>query len=1157
MATTTMQLYWDLASIDPTVRQNASQTLIRVLADFQKDHESSLESRSNDLADTEEELDALCAADVSYAIRRLIRGLPSSRQGARQGFSLALTELLAVTNVIKVKLVLDLLFKYTERTGSMSGEETRDMLFGRLFGLMSIITAGMLTKPSTTFDDVERILESLKDICQAKSYLIEVSYHIVVQMLAAIKDVEYKDKAIAKIIELFLDEVETVDQLNLALAFQKQLPEVDLSNSFSNWKSNHVLATVNLPHLAAILKETSEEEQENQVEWKPQLHSVWDQLLNIYLEPVDQMNGHAEREESDRPKKKQRLSKKGDSKASKSDDEKASFEAFWSATVDGSLFENNASRGRKYWGFLLVQKVLPRLSAEQVPLIFTENFMRAFINNLSSDVRYLNKSAKYTANVIQKVANENKQVSFALVTQLLGKHGHQHFDRITKTKTVENLLATMDAEGVRSYLEYLARVFVQHEENDKVDSVRSWALRQMILLVKNPRVPKEEEWLGDFVRFLMVYAFFDVKKGATKGSWFESYRKPTPVLSDAIREECKKSFQSVLVTLSNMPSLAKVQEQQNGAVLKSRKFHGVRNDGELWVYHVLQIYQKLANDKSLVIHDELSDESKALFKKSSTLVEQLRKKATDPESLERGFEILFVHMMLHLLISEEEAQSLLEELFDCYKKISVTKAPKTKKKKNAEQEEAEPEPIDVLVDILVSFLTNPSPVLKDLAEKVFEIFSHKVTKQTLQNLLDILASNDKKHGSEDLFGADESDEEMDSDVEEIEMDSDVDMEEEDEDDDASVDEELRQKVEETMRQQGVLAGDDDDEENEELLDDDAMADFDDKLAEVFKQKHLEKKEKKDLQLSITQFKINVMDLVIIFVRKNPSSPMVLDLIVPLINIIRATPAKSITGQFVQKIIAFLKNRLPKMSEYPKEHDQQVIIDVYQAVYDFARSTSNSEMFDMCVQLSLYLRKCVLGAADAEITSDMPSKTRQEIEKLDAITITALEEYMTKKNTRYRKDIFVHPLQRSPFSSWPLLEALIQYINPAECINLFKHTQATQWITAVVQRTVAKKSQAYNDKFISIAPKIASKVQETLEASQDTASKNKLTYDNMRSFVRFVSTLVRLHKKLVNNDVKKLQKVWKPEWFSSITTVEAYNKPGLQTSCKQLVSVLEQ
>lgn len=76
----------------------------------------------------------------------------------------------------------------------------------------------------------------------------------ILSLLSQIKDVEYKDKVIAKIIELFLDEVETVDQLNLALAFQKQLPEVDLSNSFSNWKSNNVLATVNLPHLATILK---------------------------------------------------------------------------------------------------------------------------------------------------------------------------------------------------------------------------------------------------------------------------------------------------------------------------------------------------------------------------------------------------------------------------------------------------------------------------------------------------------------------------------------------------------------------------------------------------------------------------------------------------------------------------------------------------------------------------------------------------------------------------------------------------------------------------------------------------------------------------------------------------------------------------------------
>lgn len=91
MATTTLQLYWDLASFEPSVRQSAAQSLIKTLADFQKTHEDTLEN-ANDIADTEEKLDLLCASDVSYAVRRLLRGLPSSRQGARQGFSLALTE---------------------------------------------------------------------------------------------------------------------------------------------------------------------------------------------------------------------------------------------------------------------------------------------------------------------------------------------------------------------------------------------------------------------------------------------------------------------------------------------------------------------------------------------------------------------------------------------------------------------------------------------------------------------------------------------------------------------------------------------------------------------------------------------------------------------------------------------------------------------------------------------------------------------------------------------------------------------------------------------------------------------------------------------------------------------------------------------------------
>lgn len=61
-----------------------------------------------------------------------------------------------------------------------------------------------------------------------------------------------------------------------------------------------------------------------------------------------------------------------------------------------TLFDKNASHGRKYWGFQLVEKVLRRLSPDQMPLIFTANFMRSFINNLSSEDRFLNRAARHT-----------------------------------------------------------------------------------------------------------------------------------------------------------------------------------------------------------------------------------------------------------------------------------------------------------------------------------------------------------------------------------------------------------------------------------------------------------------------------------------------------------------------------------------------------------------------------------------------------------------------------------------------------------------------------------------------------------------------------------------------------------------------------------------
>lgn len=104
--------------------------------------------------------------------------------------------MLAIVELISAKLVLDLLFKWTECTGSMKGDEVRDMLFGRLFGLMSIVAAGMISRESTTTEDVVRILTSLQEMSTQKSYLAEVCHHVVINMIPYVQYcfffIEYK-----------------------------------------------------------------------------------------------------------------------------------------------------------------------------------------------------------------------------------------------------------------------------------------------------------------------------------------------------------------------------------------------------------------------------------------------------------------------------------------------------------------------------------------------------------------------------------------------------------------------------------------------------------------------------------------------------------------------------------------------------------------------------------------------------------------------------------------------------------------------------------------------------------------------------------------------------------------------------------------------------
>lgn len=74
----------------------------------------------------------------------------------------------------------------------------------------------------------------------------------------------------------------------------------------------------------------------------------------------------------------------------------------------------------------------------------------------------------FQATEVLEVVEKDPKSGFTLVLQLTGTHGSHQFDKITKTKTVESILAKMDSDGIKEYFEYLLKQ-VNDEDNNSYE----------------------------------------------------------------------------------------------------------------------------------------------------------------------------------------------------------------------------------------------------------------------------------------------------------------------------------------------------------------------------------------------------------------------------------------------------------------------------------------------------------------------------------------------------------------------------------------------------------------------------------------------------------------------------------------------------------------
>ena len=394
--------------------------------------------------------------------------------------------------------------------------------------------------------------------------------------------------------------------------------------------------------------------------------------------------------------------------------------------------------------------------------------------------------------------------------QLLGKHGHHKFDQITKTKTVESILANLTFSDIKVFLDYLKKSFVDPEtiNDDAADNgIRMWVVDQVYMLLRTGRIEKSREWVLEALEFFVEFGLFKSQVN--------------------IDEQVRKSLRDKLASSMGYLAVVTLKDDETGMG---------KIDDSRFSFKILEIIKKKLKNGSL--YEEMAEERSQAVKlgyDSAKMIKKDAKACEDPikkKELE-AFGSLFEHLTVMIYADSKESIDVIQELVDCYG--NMFKTIKASKKRKADDDDELPEAVEVLVDILISFLANPSAMLRSLASDVYKVFAPKSTSKVLELFIDVLAVKSGVEGADELFEEETEVGEEESSDSDSESDESVD-DEDTKDDQTPVDEELVAKIQAALGNEVEQDLDD--------LGDEEMEMFDNKLAEIFSQRKAMKTVKK-------------------------------------------------------------------------------------------------------------------------------------------------------------------------------------------------------------------------------------------------------------------------------------------------------------------------
>lgn len=378
-----------------------------------------------------------------------------------------------------------------------------------------------------------------------------------------------------------------------------------------------------------------------------------------------------------------------------------------------ALFATSSSEERKYWGFLLFQRIVPNVPVKVLSDIFTQNLMRCLTNQLASPERYLHRAAERSIKTILARARSNPNTRAPMLKALLDPvNGDINFDKITKTKTVETLISLVDdpsfEQVVGIYEDLILRPGVDDEKT--AASRRQSAADHLVSAVRTiqhhstEQVLAKSEFLVNIRRILALLA---------KCAYFEVDNAPNdqgdstgPKISQASREMFRTRISSCLSSLVAKP----IREPSYFAYELVCNIHG-REENANHPHVVLNADENVRN---------------VLRKAWQTLRKVHAQSSCDPDEEARFFralELLYSLTILQVHNEEADAVGILVELNHSFKPLL--------------QKKRRPQDSATLIEILLSFIAKPSQLFRRLAQQVFTACASELDDTALQSMIEV------------------------------------------------------------------------------------------------------------------------------------------------------------------------------------------------------------------------------------------------------------------------------------------------------------------------------------------------------------------------------------------------------------------------------------